>query len=120
MFAVEACGSVFIGKLEEIPRLDATNAALFGETLAGYCTQHPGSHLLLDLHEVEYLSSAIITEIIRASRALQDQGGELRVCGLNSYVADVFQVTNLNQVFHVVKDVRQAADEFNRDLGESG
>jgi anti-anti-sigma factor len=120
MLQIDRYGKISIATILETPRLDATNAEPLGSLLADYCAKHPGSHLLLDLHLVEYLSSAVISRIIKAYRELVEQGGGLRVCGINPYVADVFHVTNLDVILHSVGDVTEAADQYNSDLEAAG
>ncbi|HNV21622.1 MAG TPA: STAS domain-containing protein, partial [Candidatus Hydrogenedentes bacterium] len=107
MLQIDRFGRIAIATVTEAPRLDATNAEPLGSQLSEYCLKYPGSHLLLDLHQIEYLSSAAITQIIKAYRELEKQGGGLRVCGVNPYVADVFHVTNLDTIFHSMEDVTE-------------
>lgn len=85
MLQIDRFGRIAIATVTEAPRLDATNAEPLGSQLSEYCLKYPGSHLLLDLHQIEYLSSAAITQIIKAYRELEKQGGGLRVCGVNPY-----------------------------------
>ncbi|HNZ18220.1 MAG TPA: STAS domain-containing protein [Candidatus Hydrogenedentes bacterium] len=120
MLQIDRFGRIAIATVTEAPRLDATNAEPLGSQLSEYCLKYPGSHLLLDLHQIEYLSSAAITQIIKAYRELEKQGGGLRVCGVNPYVADVFHVTNLDTIFHSMEDVTEAACQYNEDLQTAG
>ena len=119
MLQIDRFGKVAIATVTEVPRLDATNATPLGNLLLEYCAANPGSHLLLNLHQVEYLSSAVISEIIKAYRELEKSGGGLRVCGVNPYVADVFHVTHLDQLFHSIDSVQEAAEQYNFDLEAS-
>jgi anti-anti-sigma factor len=105
-------GDIIIGTVQGAPRLDTTNAPLFGETLVTYVEQAPSTHLLLNLSKVEYLSSAIITEIIRAHRVLQGGNGTMRLCGANEYIASVFKVTGLDKIFCPIHHVREAAETY--------
>jgi len=103
-------GAIVIGTIQGAARLDTTNAQLFGEALVGHVEQTPDIHLLLNLSKVDYLSSAIITEIIRARNVLQNANGSMRLCGANEYVLNVFKVTGLDKLFSPVHPVREAAE----------
>ncbi|HQE83772.1 MAG TPA: STAS domain-containing protein [Candidatus Hydrogenedentes bacterium] len=116
MLEIAKCGRVVIVTITGAPRLDATNAEPLGRQLLEYCAKCPGSHVLLDLHYVEYLSSAAISQVIKTYRELERAGGGLRVCGVNPYVADLFHVTNLDTIFHSLEDVTEAAKQYNADL----
>ena len=109
-------GQIVIATVQGAERLDTSNAQVFGEALVAYVEEHPSSHILLNLSKVEYLSSAIITEIIRAHKRLQEHSGGMRVCGANEYIASVFHVTGLEKIFFPIHQVREAAEEYNDEL----
>lgn len=53
MLQIDRFGRIAIATVTEAPRLDATNAEPLGSQLSEYCLKYPGSHLLLDLHQIE-------------------------------------------------------------------
>ena len=71
---------------------------------------------MLDFANVDYLSSAVLTELLRVNQAIQNAGGNLRLCGLKNDVRKVFEITNLDKVFTIYGESTQALKRFERSL----
>lgn len=97
----EVRGAITIGTIRAGSVLDAMNVSHFGAQLNAYVQQHPGPRLLLDFHLVEYLSSAVLTELLRVNQACKQDGGDLRLCSLNKDIMKVFEITNLDKLFTI-------------------
>jgi len=108
----DAYGTIYIGTVRGATRLDATNAPDFAAALDAFVEKHPGVHLLLNFHPVKYMSSIILSELIKTQKALEENGGGMRVCALNPTVANVFEITQLDTIFHPMPQVRQAAEAY--------
>lgn len=109
-------GRVTIGTIQGTERLDQQHTEALRVELGAFVAREPGGHLLLNLHHVDYLSSAILTEFLRAEAALRAGGGGMRVCALQDYIANVFQVTQLDTLFKPMPQVRVAAEAWNAEL----
>jgi len=120
MIQFDAFGQIFIGTVKDTPRIDQTTAAQFGEDLYTFAEKHKGAHLLINFHDVEYLSSAGLTEILRVRGLLTEAGGSVRVCALNEYLQNVFHVTSLDLLFQPQPLVRDAAEAYNESLAGEG
>ena len=72
-------------------RIDSTNAVDFGNRLRALYTS-PGRRLLLDLQQLEYISSAGFRTLLIALRRATDTGGRLALSGLTSRVRDLFDL----------------------------
>ena len=113
----EEVGVITIGRIQSASVLDAMNVEQFGKELLDRVTQSEGIHLLLDFREVEYLSSAVLTELIRVHKGCEDRGGSLRLCALNADIHKVFEITNLDRYFTIYSDrAEEAARKFARSL----
>ena len=55
--------------------------------------------LVIDMSEVEYLSSAVIARLVELRKDVDSRGGRLRIRNLHSDLAEVFRITRLDQVF---------------------
>jgi len=72
-------------------RIDSSNAIDFGNKLrALYAT--PGRRILLDLQQLEYISSAGFRTLLIALRRATDTGGRLALSGLTTKVHDLFDL----------------------------
>ena len=109
-------GKVHVASVHDTPRLDQSNHEEFGKALLDFFEQHPGTHLLVSLAGVEFISSAALSELIQAMRTTARDGGTVRVCATNEYVLSVFEVTRLDKTFRLGGHVREAAEQFNTDL----
>jgi anti-sigma B factor antagonist len=114
----EQHGSITVGTVRAARVLDAVNVTEFGNRLLEYVDEHPGVHLLLNFAQVNYLSSAALTELLKVNEATQRTGGGVRLCALSPEIASVFQITNLDKLFLVEpgETVDHALHRYERSL----
>jgi anti-sigma B factor antagonist len=87
-------------------RVDSSNAIDLGNKIrALYAT--PGRRLLLDLEEMDYISSAGFRTLLIALRRAADTGGRLALCCLTSKVRDLFEMGGFLDNF----DIKSAREE---------
>lgn len=98
--------------------LDASNVAQFGKELTAYAVNQEAKHILLDFTEVQYLSSAVLTELLRLNEILKTRNGSLRLFGLAEPLQEIFAITNLDKVIMIyeVDEEDEAIKRFNRSL----
>jgi len=109
-------GVITVGTIQAGSVLDAVNVTQFGKEVLDYVSGHPGLNLLLNFHAVEYLSSAVLTELLRVNQACKDGDGGLRLCSLNEDIRKVFEITNLDKMFVIYGAVDEAAMRYARSL----
>ncbi len=112
----EERGLLTIGRINAASVLDALNVNRFGQQLIEHVRSRPGIYLLLDFSKVQYLSSTVLTELLRTSQASKADGGDLRLCGLNSDIHRVFEITNLDKMFTIYGSLDDAVIMFARSL----
>jgi anti-sigma B factor antagonist len=69
---------------------------------------HAGGTVILDLSELEYVSSAGLRCFMLASRQAKGQGGRIFVAAMQSMVAEIFAISHFNLVFQTFPSVREA------------
>lgn len=116
LLTFERQGAFTIGRVQSASVLDALNVAQFGEEVLHYVKQHSAVWLVLDFCKVEYLSSAVLSELLRIDQAVKSSQGRLRLCAVNDAIRKVFEITNLDKVFHIDEDVPTAIRRFKRAL----
>ena len=67
-----------------------------------------GGTVVLDLSQLEYVSSAGRRCFMLASRQAKAQQGRIYVAALQPMVAEIFQISHFNLVFQVFPAVREA------------
>ncbi len=113
----EEKGHVKVGTVYASSMLSAINVAEFGKQVLQYIQKHPGLNLLLNFEHVDYLSSAVLTELLRINNAVQTTKGRLRLCAVAPTIQEVFHITNLDKVFTIHGDkVNQDLPRFERAL----
>jgi len=88
-------------------RLDALTSPEFEKNLLGLVAKGELS-ILLDLREVEYISSAGLRSILATAKKLNKQNGELRISGLQGSVRDVFQMSGFYSIFRIFESAEEA------------
>lgn len=86
--------------------IDSTNVSAL-ERAVDDCLAAGAHHLIIDFGQVQFMSSAGFHVLIRGLRRLRADGGDLKLVGLESLVAEVFHVLSLSDHF----DVRTSIDE---------
>jgi anti-sigma B factor antagonist len=110
-------GSVIVGTIRTSSVLSAINVAEFGNEVVAYVEARPEINLLLNFEHVDYLSSAVLTELLRVNKAIEGVGGKLRLCSLSKVIFEVFQITNLDKMFTIFhEDLDGGLRRFQRAL----
>jgi len=108
---------IHIGQLQTASILDAMNVSQFGKELTAFLQQHDKANLLLNFEGVNYLSSAVLSELLNAQEQCDATGGGLRLCSVNPEIKKVFVISNLDQVFIIYDcDVREAVKRYQKSL----
>ena len=68
----------------------------------------PERLMLLDMSNLEYLSSAALGILISTRRLLQKSTGKLTLCGIPEKIAEVFHICKLDRVFEIYPDLESA------------
>ena len=71
-----------------------------------------GIRLILDFGNVQYLSSAVLGLLIRISKRIYENDGQLGLCNINPKIYEIFRITRLTKTFDIYKDVGSAAEEL--------
>lgn len=71
------------------------------DMLSSRAWEQRGVQLVLDLGEVQYLSSAALGKLINLKKKVTSVKGRLRLQNLSSDLLEVFRVTRLDQVLEV-------------------
>jgi anti-anti-sigma factor len=61
-------------------------------------------HILIDLEQVPYLSSAGLRSFFAINKRAEQAGIGMAFCGLNEMVRDLFEVSGLLEIFHTYPD----------------
>ena len=68
--------------------------------------------LVVNLNEVNYISSAGLRIFLMANKLIKKQNGALRLCCLNNTVNEVFEISGFNMIFKIFKSEEEAIEGF--------
>ena len=64
--------------------------------------------IVINFSKVSYLDSSGVGELVGCYTTIKQQGGDLRICGLNPRISSLIKMTSLNSIF-AVKDLEDEA-----------
>lgn len=65
-------------------------------------------NLVVDFSNVRFLSSAVLGLLIRISKRINENKGQLRLCSINPRIYDIFKITRLDEIFEIYPDAKKA------------
>ena len=68
--------------------------------------------LLIDLSNLDYISSSGLRILLSTSKKLKSIGGQMRISGLNETVNEVFEISGFTMIFNVFKTLDEAKTNF--------
>lgn len=93
--------------LKVLGRMDANNCPEF-EKACNIWIEQGVKQIIIDMAELEYVSSMGLRYFVNIGKLLTDQGGALRLCGMHGLVKQLFQITRLSNVFPTYDSVEAA------------
>lgn len=101
---------VRVTRAGDLARIDFADGEIVGDGYADQLRvavdqivlQMPGGQVVLNLSDVDYLSSAILGEIVRAHRCIDDAGGRLHISKPRPSVMDIFEITRLSNMLNIL------------------
>lgn len=81
-------------------RLDSNTATGFEKTVAGY-VENGERRLVLDLSQIEYISSAGLRVVLMLVKQLKASGGSLVLCGMKPSIKEVFDISGFSKILQI-------------------
>jgi anti-anti-sigma factor len=89
-------------------RIDSSTAAAFEARCAALIAEGP-QKVVIDLANVDYISSAGLRVLLVAAKSAKSQGGALTLCGLRGNVREVLEVSGFDTLLGAHDGVSAAA-----------
>ena len=71
-----------------------------------------GTKILVNLEKLDYISSAGLRILLIVAKQLKTADGELRVCGLNDVVKEVFDISGFDMILPISASESEALEGF--------
>lgn len=117
-FTFEAVENVIVGRCVLSNLSDEENIEAVGQELMTLIDKYECRELILDLSNVEYMTSSMVGKMIKAHRQLHRDNGKLVLCNLNPTVHDILNTSHLLNYFHTARNIPDAATMFESISGE--
>ena len=96
----------------KVDKLDATNASeLKGELVL--LNKNGVNNIIIDLTATKYCDSSGLSSILIANRLCKDSSGNFVLCGLQSSVAKLISIAQLDRVLLITNTKEEATDKMN-------
>ncbi len=96
-------------------RLDVHLSADIEKEINSTIQNNPDKHLLLNLSDVEYMSSSGLRIFVSTMRVLKESKRKLKLCNMNSAVQKIFEVVELMDMFDIYETEEEALESFKND-----
>ncbi len=82
------------------------------EELGKYIETHPGTSVLLNLENIEYLSSAGLGNLVGLLKKSRRSSGAFKLCSLQASILELFEVMRLTKIFEIFDAEDAAVQSF--------
>ena len=89
-----------------------TGASPDVETFINTLIDEGATKILLNLDDLDFISSTGLRVILATGKKLSEMGGKLVLCNPNHTVSDVFRMSGFNQMFTVTSSEEEALNNF--------
>lgn len=90
-------------------RIDSTTAAAFGQKLES-AVAAPASRVVVDLRDLDYISSAGFRVLLVAAKRAEDAGSRMVLCGLSAKVRQLFDLGGFLDLFTIAASRDEAVN----------
>lgn len=93
-------------------RLDSNSAPEFELQLADFLIS-PGSHLVFDFNDLDYISSAGLRIILNTAKAYKSGPYRFITCAMQEHVQEVFEISGFDSFITIYKTIDESLSTLN-------
>lgn len=113
----EDVGDITVVTFADRKILDEQNIPIIGEQLFKLVDELGRRKLLLNLGNVEYMSSSALDILITLNKKTQAAGGRLMMCNIDPQVREVLEITKQDRVLDIRNEEQEALQDFDHPTG---
>ncbi len=107
-------GDVLVAYFQDVRIIEASRIESLGQELVDLVRDKANDRIVLNFHNVSFMSSAMIGKLISFGKKCKENGVALRLSNITENVAEVFKLMRLEKVFEIDPDEETAVDNFNK------
>ncbi len=92
-------------------RLDSNTSQGFEEKIFNAITDG-SKQMVIDFKDIDYISSAGLRVILKATKALNREKGKIMLCSMQDYVKEVFEIAGFDAFLPIVENREEALKSF--------
>ena len=92
-------------------RLDSNTSQGFEKKIFQAITDG-SKHMVIDFKDLDYISSAGLRVILKATKALKREDGRIMLCSMQDYVKEVFEIAGFDSFLPIVATLDDALKAF--------
>ena len=112
-------GRIVVARVFSRQLTDTLSVTDFGDELLAFFEDHPEAHLLLDFSSVAYMSSAMITELLRVNERVTRSKATMRLCGFRKEIRQIFEMMQLESMFHIEDDCKACLKRYHKEVSDT-
>lgn len=109
---VNHVGDVAVVTFVDDKLLEEVTIAEIGDALDEMIDENNRRKILLNFTKIRKLSSAALGMLSAVNRTMQKKGGQLRLCGIQNEVEEVFRITRMGRLFEIDKNELSSLEAF--------
>lgn len=95
-----------------VKRATAEIAGEFKNLLVSLIEEKKIKKILIDMSNVEFADSSFLGSIVSGLKKISQNNGDIKICGLQPPVDEMFKLTRLFKVFDIFEGRDEAINEF--------
>ncbi|QEH33446.1 Putative anti-sigma factor antagonist BtrV [Aquisphaera giovannonii] len=108
----EVDGVAVITFLESASMIEGDKVESLAGELLGLLEAKKYRKVVLNLYNAGYMSSAMLAQLVRLNRKMQESKGKVRLCCLRPPVMEAFKISQFDKLFEVYPDEPSALKKF--------
>ena len=105
-------GAILLVEFTSHRILDEANIAEIDDELTALIEGEYRPKLVISFAGVDHLSSAALGTLISTNNKIRHRDGQMRLCEINPQIYEVFQITKLNNLFHIYPTIKEAKESL--------
>ncbi|MFA5519517.1 MAG: STAS domain-containing protein [Spirochaetota bacterium] len=91
-------------------RLDVHHSLDIEEELSRLITMEPASHFIINMKDVEYISSSGLRVLVMSMKALKKDNRMMLICCINEAVRKVFEIVQFTDILKIYESEQKALE----------
>jgi len=109
---VTARNDITLVELTDRKILGEMEISQISEQLNGLVAENDRPKLVLDFSAVAQMSSSALGMLITLHKHIRERDGQLRLCGIQPSIYEVFVITRLNEILRICRSQEEALSSF--------